>query len=231
MADGTVGNQDRGVDAVCLAAGNDLRTVLLERDAMAAIRRGAVKPRRNRPDAAFGGAPAQFGEGEVRARIFGCRVLAVDGDVRDAKVRVQRGIAGVDRVELCFRVVGRAGSLVARARFVGRRRGDQRDPAAGQRLAQRLKRHVGVVRPFVRCAIPQRLVILASPAQIGDRRIASTVHHLRFLSSTWTRSGRSEMMPSTPMSMSLTIVAGSLTVHGMTTMPSACASASIAGVR
>ena len=39
------------------------------------------------------------------------------------------------------------------------------------------------------------------------------------------------MMPSTPMSMSLAIIAGSLTVQGITTMPSERASASIIGVR
>src|SRR6185295_9651443 len=130
-------------------------------------------------------------------------------------VVVQRRIARVHGIELRFRVVGRAGTLVARTRHKGRRRGDQRDTATGQRAAQRVERYVGVVSPLVRCPVPQRLVVLPYPRQVGDRRV---VHHRRFLSSSWTRSGRSEMMPSTPISMSLVIIAGSLTVHGMTAM-------------
>ena len=97
---------------------------------------------------------AQLGQREVGGRILGGRVLAVDGDVRDAQVVVHSRIAGVDGIELRLRVVGRAGTLVARARLKGRRCGDQRDTAAGQRLAQRVERHVGVVRPLVRCAVP-----------------------------------------------------------------------------
>ena len=226
-----VRDQDRRVGLVRLAARDDLRTVLLQRDASAAVGRRAVKSRRDGPDAARGGAPAQCGQRKPGARVLGRRVLPIDGDMRDAEVVVPRGIAGVDRIELRFRVVRRTRPLVARLRLEGRRRGDQRDTAAGQRPWQRPKRHVGAMRPFVRCAISQRLVVLASPAQIGDRRVVSAVHHCRFLSSIWTRSGRSEMMPSTPMSMSLAIVAGSLTVHGITAIPSAWASASCSGVR
>ena len=117
VTDGTVGNQDRGVGAVCLAPRDDLRTILLERHAMASIRRRAVEARRNGTDAAFGRASAQLRKREVSGRVLRGRVLAVDGDMRDAKVMVLRRIAGVDGVELRFRVVGRAGSLVARARL------------------------------------------------------------------------------------------------------------------
>jgi hypothetical protein len=53
----------------------------------------------------------------------------------------------------------------------------------------------------------------------------------RLRSSTCTRSGRSEMMPSTPMSRSLFTMAGSFTVHGITRTPRALASARMAGVR
>ena len=63
VADGTVGDEDGRIDAVGLAARHDLRAVDLERDAVAAVGRQAVKARRERADAAAAAARRSSGSG------------------------------------------------------------------------------------------------------------------------------------------------------------------------
>ena len=92
MADGAVGNQDCGVDLIGHAAGDDLRTIDFERHAMTAIGRHPVKTRRNGSDPTRGCTLTQLDQRKVRAGVLGRRVLAVDGDVRDAQVVVPRRI-------------------------------------------------------------------------------------------------------------------------------------------
>ena len=138
---------------------------------MAAIGGQAVKARRHRPDApARGGAP-QFGQGKIGAGIFGRGVLAVDRDMRDAQVVVAVGIAGIDRVEFCRGVVGRARTLVALVGLVWRRGRDDRDAALAERLSQRLERHLDIVRPFIRRAVAERRIVVADPLHIRDRHV------------------------------------------------------------
>src|SRR5439155_25586324 len=63
------------------------------------------------------------------------------------------------------------GALIALARLIGRRRGDEPNAAVGERLLQRRERHLGIMRPAIGRAIAERLVILADALPIGDRRI------------------------------------------------------------
>src|SRR5262249_31305886 len=68
-------------------------------------------------------------------------------------------------------VIGGARSLVALARLVGRRGGDEADAALRQRLGQRRERHHGVMRPAVGVAVAEREVIVARPLYVGHRNI------------------------------------------------------------
>jgi hypothetical protein len=124
VAHRAVGGEDGGIDAVVPAAGHDLRAVDLERDAMAAVGRQAVKARRDRADATALGGAVQLGQREPGAGVPGRGVLAVDADVRDAQVVVLGRIAGIDGVELRRRVIGSAGALVALVGLIGSGRGD-----------------------------------------------------------------------------------------------------------
>src|SRR5207248_9206158 len=66
------------VDTVGLAAFDDVRTVDVERRAMAAVGRRAVNARGDRSDAAVRGRAAQLGQRVVGARVLGGRVVAVE---------------------------------------------------------------------------------------------------------------------------------------------------------
>ena len=180
VADGAVGDQQRGVCIVFATAGDDLGRVDLDRPALAAVGRRAVKARCQRADASHGRRPAQRGEREVAADVVGPRVPAVDRDMGDAQVVVLRGVARVDGVELGAGVVRRAGALVAAVGSIRRGGGDEGDAAFGQRPGQGLERHFGVMRPGIGRAIAQRLVPVARAAHIGDRHIVlgGEVRHL-----------------------------------------------------
>src|SRR6266545_7035357 len=91
--------------------------------------------------------------------------------MRDTQVVVPRSIAGINREELCLRVVRCSWTLIAFARLVGRRRRDERDPALGQLRVQRMEWHLDVVSPFVWRAIAQRLVVVPDTQQVRNRRI------------------------------------------------------------
>src|SRR5438552_11707173 len=99
VADGAIGNQDRCIDFVRPTTRDDLRTVDLERHTMAAIGRSTMKARCNRPDAARSRPLTQLGQRKIGSRVLGRRVLAIDGDVRNAQVGVLRRVARIDSVE------------------------------------------------------------------------------------------------------------------------------------
>ena len=101
--------------------------ILLERHAVAAVGRRAVKARRQLADPPGRGRRAAAPAAGTRCCCPRRCVLAVVADMRDAQIVVDRGVAGIDRVELGGGVVGRARPLVALVRLVGRRRRDQPD--------------------------------------------------------------------------------------------------------
>ncbi len=137
---------------------------------MAAVGGHAVEARRDRFDAPSLRRPPQRGQGEIGADVFAGRVLAVDRDMRDAQVVVQRRVRGIDVEELGGGVVAARG-LIALVRLIGRRRGDDRDAALPQRLSERMERRLRVMRPAIRRAIPQGGIVSARALDIGDRRI------------------------------------------------------------
>jgi hypothetical protein len=139
---------------------------------MAAIRRRTVEARRDPADPAGRLGAAQGGKRKPGAGVLGGRVLAVDRDVRDAQVViVVARVAGIDGEEFRAGVVGRARPLVAPVGTEGCRGRDDRDTACGERLGERPVRHLGVMGPFVRRAVAERLVVLAHARQVVDRRI------------------------------------------------------------
>ena len=108
VADGAVGEEQRRIDAIGLAARHQLRAVDLQRHAVAAVGGQPVKARRNRADAPARGRAPQLRQREPGAGVLGRGVLAVDPHMRDAQIVVLRRVAGVDLVELRRRVVRRA---------------------------------------------------------------------------------------------------------------------------
>src|SRR5215813_785162 len=86
MTNRTVGNEDRGIDRVGLAANHDLRAVGLERDPVAAIGRQTMKAWSNRADPAACRPRPQLGEREVSRRVLDGGVHAVHGNMREAQV-------------------------------------------------------------------------------------------------------------------------------------------------
>ena len=148
-----------------------LRAIPVQGRAVAAVGRRAVKARRDLADPPGSGEPPQRRQREPGIAVLGCRMRAVVADMRDAQIVIAIGLAGIDRVELGGAVIRRARSLVALVRLIRRRRRDQPDPALGQRLVQRRERHLGVMRPAIRRAIAERLIIIADPRHIRDRRV------------------------------------------------------------
>jgi hypothetical protein len=153
-----------------IAARQQLQRVDLDRHAMAAVGRHPVEARRERADAPRRRRPAQRAQGEIGPLVRTRRVLAVDRDMRDAQVGIAVGRARIDGEELDGGVVG-GRVLLAFARLERSRRGDERHPRLGQRLAQRLERDLRVVRPFIGRAIAQGLIVGAGPLDIADRRL------------------------------------------------------------
>ena len=111
VADRAVRHQDRRIGAVLAAAREQLRGIDLERDALAAIGRRAVKARGRPPIRPACG--VQRRAAGSRTDVLRRRVQAVDRDVRNAQVVLLRGVARIHRIELGAAVVGRAGTLVA----------------------------------------------------------------------------------------------------------------------
>ena len=72
-----------------VAAGRRART----RDAMASIGGGTMKPRGHRADATRSRHFPQSGQWKIRAGILSRRVLAINGDVRNAKIVIRGGVA------------------------------------------------------------------------------------------------------------------------------------------
>src|SRR5262245_65103087 len=100
MANGTVGQQQGGINAILLTARDQLRAIDLEGDAMAAVGWQAMKPASQPADAAGAGGGAQGGQGKVAAGVLRRRMLAVDTDVGDAQIVILVGVARIDRAEL-----------------------------------------------------------------------------------------------------------------------------------
>jgi hypothetical protein len=171
VADRTVGHQHRSVDAVGPAPREQLRPIGLQRSALAAVGGQAVKARGQRTDAPAADAAAQRCQREVAADVLGGGVRTVDRHVRNAQVGVARGIARVHTVELGRRVVRCAGALVAALGAVRRRGGHHRHAALRQRLGQTMERHLDAVRPPVRLAVAERLVVVACAPHVAHRHI------------------------------------------------------------
>src|SRR5262249_25035186 len=149
----------------------ELRTIDFERRAMAAVGRQAMKARRDGADPAICRLPAQLGEREIGADIFGTCVLAIDRDVRDAQAMIGSRVARVDREEFGPGIVGSARPLIALAGLERRRRRDDREPRFRERLRQWTKGHSGIMRPSVGRPIPQRFIVSADALQVRDRRV------------------------------------------------------------
>ena len=88
------------IDLILLAAAHDLDAVDLNRHAMTAVGRQAVKARSHGADAAIGSKPAQLREREVGPGVLRACVYAIDRDVRDAQIVIDSGVARIDREEL-----------------------------------------------------------------------------------------------------------------------------------
>ena len=97
---------------------------------MAAIGRKAVKPLGNRSDPAIGCRSTQFGQWEIRRRVLGCRVLAINGDVRDAQVVIFCRVTGIDGIELGCGIVGSFGALITLIRLIRCRGRNDRQPTS-----------------------------------------------------------------------------------------------------
>jgi hypothetical protein len=171
MAHGTVGNQDRRIDDVRFAARDDLRTVDLEGSSPASVCRQAVKARSQRSDAVRRREVSQRGEREVRSGILRGRMLSIDREVRDPEIVGHGRVARIDGIELRHRVVRSTGTLIALVGLIGRGRDDERNSASIKWLGEWAERNIRVMRPFVRRAIAQRLVVLPDAPQVRDRRV------------------------------------------------------------
>ena len=117
-------------------AAQDFRCVGLHGDAVAAVGRRAMEPRRHGADAAGGHGAEQRGQREPGAAVGRGGVDAVVADVRDAQIVGLRGVTGVGLVELRATVIGGAGALVAFVGAVGRGGGDDGQACLAQRLAR-----------------------------------------------------------------------------------------------
>jgi hypothetical protein len=128
MAHRAVRHQHRNVGAVFLATRQDVRTVHLDRVALAAVGWSAVKAACQVADPLATHLLAQQGKWKPAAGVFHAGVLAVDVDMRDAQIVVLLRITRVDREEFGCCVVGRTRTLVAPAGLVRRRSSDQGEP-------------------------------------------------------------------------------------------------------
>ena len=113
MADRAVRHDDGDIDLVGLAAGEDIRRVDIDGDAVAAIGRRTEEARRDLSDASRGGGFEELRQRKPGATVGSCRVLAVVADMRDPQIVLLGGVAVIDLVELGTAVVGRSGTLIA----------------------------------------------------------------------------------------------------------------------
>jgi hypothetical protein len=127
----------------------------LDRMALAAIGGQAVKARPQQ-EAAGRRIAAQQRQREPGSGVLHAGVLSVDRDMGDADVVIDRGVAGIDGVELGGGVIGAPPGLAAPCRDVGGCGCHQRDPGTLKRLAQRLKRNRVVLRPNIRRLVSER---------------------------------------------------------------------------
>src|SRR5215469_18682203 len=87
----------------------------------------------------------------------------------DPQIVVERSIARINPIKFRGCVVRRAGTLITLSRLVGSRSCDQCDAALGERLFQRLKRHLGIMCPAIERAVAECLIIFADAMHVGDR--------------------------------------------------------------
>ena len=127
MANRAVGYQYGGSGAILLAARQDVRAVDLQRMALAAVGRRAVKAARKLSYAALSCLLAQQRQWKPATRILHAGVLTVNGHVRDAQVIGFLRFTRVDLEELCGSVVSRTRPLVSLVRLIRCRRSDQGD--------------------------------------------------------------------------------------------------------
>src|SRR5450631_4859471 len=82
-----------------------------------------------------------------------------------------RGVAVINPVELGAAIVRRPGTLVALVGIIGGGCRDDGRARLRQRLFQRLKRRLDIMRPAIRRGVTDRGVVVAGPLHIGNRRI------------------------------------------------------------
>jgi hypothetical protein len=82
-----------------------------------------------------------------------------------------RDVAVIDRIEFGAAIVFRAGTLIALGGIERGRGGDDGDAGMAEGFAQRLERGARVMRPAVGRLVADRLIIIARPRHVGDRRI------------------------------------------------------------
>src|SRR5207248_8376608 len=103
--------------------------------------------------------------------VLGHRMGAIVADMRDAQIVLRSTVAGIDAVELRRGVVRGSRPLLALPGLIWRRRRHEADAAFAERPFEWRKRHLGIMRPAIRRAIAERLIIVADALQIGDRLI------------------------------------------------------------
>ena len=116
---------------------------------------------------------AQLGKREIGAPVLGRGVRAIDRDVGDAQIVIPGRIARIDGIELRGRIVGRPWTLIACGWLVRSGRRDDRQAAVRERLAQRLKRYLRVMGPFVGSPKSEREVVLPRPLHVRDRHVVN----------------------------------------------------------
>ena len=168
MADGAVGDDDRGVDAVGLAAGEEFGGVGFDGDAVRAVGGRAEEAGADCADAPGGGGAQEGGEGEPGVLVGRGGVFAVVADMGDAGVGRFGGGLAVDLIEFGAAVVGRAGPLVAFVGLEGGGGGDDGDAGVGEGFGKRGEGGCEVVGPAVGRGVADGGVVGAGAGHIGD---------------------------------------------------------------
>ena len=168
MTNRAVRHQHGNIYLVGETARQDFRGVDIDRDPVAAIGRRAEEARRDLADPPRGGRLQKLRQRKPGAAVGRRGVLAVIADMRDAQIMLLRGVAVINLVEFCAAIVGRARTLIALLRIVGRGGGDDRHARLRQRLFQRLERRVDIVRPAIGRGVADRGIVVAGPLHIGD---------------------------------------------------------------
>ena len=120
MADRAVRDDHGDIDLVGLAAGENIRRINIDGDAVAAIGRRAKETRRDLADTPRGSSFEELRQRKPGAAVGSCRVLAVVTDMRDPQIVLLGGVAVIDLVELGAAVVRGTRALIAFGRIIGR---------------------------------------------------------------------------------------------------------------